>query len=313
MKKRIKVITIVGPTGIGKTNLSLELADRLANVEIISADSRQVYKFMDIGTAKPSAAELARVNHHFINTIYPNEYFSAGKYSREAREKIIWLIQNNRIPMVVGGSGLYIRALFDGFFEKEITDISIKKRLNKEMAETGIKPLYEKLCQLDPPSAEKIHPNNVHRIVRALEVYEITGVPLSEYHNEKTVPAPFDPLFIGLNIDRQQLYRQIEKRVDRMLEIGLVDEVKTLKNLGYQRTLNSQQTVGYREVFEYLEGELNYEEMERLIKQRSRNYAKRQLTWFGKEKRINWFDLESYKNFAEMVEKIFDFICKNLK
>ncbi|NOZ63306.1 MAG: tRNA (adenosine(37)-N6)-dimethylallyltransferase MiaA [Calditrichaeota bacterium] len=287
-----KVIFVIGPTGVGKTELSLVLAEKLGNAEIVSADSRQVYKYMDIGTAKPTPEELARIKHHFIDIKFPDEYYSAGQFGREARQTIRQLMQQNKTPLVVGGSGLYIRALADGFFEKEIFDPQVKLRLKQEISANGAEKAYERLKRIDPDGAEKIHPNDAHRIVRALEVYELTGAPLSQFQKQAAQKAGFEPLFFGLTRERQKLYQMIEQRVDHMLEQGLVEEVRDLRNRGYSADLNSMQTVGYREVFDYLRGDTDYDEMARLIKQHTRNYAKRQLTWFRKDERIRWVNLD---------------------
>ncbi len=305
MKNR--VLIIVGPTAVGKTGTASLIAKKLKNVEIISADSRQVYKLMNIGTAKPTPEELAIVPHHFIDIKYPDEYYSAGKFGREARQKIDELFIEDKIPFVVGGSGLYIRALVDGFFEKQIFDQQIKARLKQEMKEKGIAHLYERLKQVDPVSAEKIHQNNGHRIVRTLEVYELTGEPLSAFQSQEPLKANFEPIFIGLIRKREKLYQIIEERVNRMIEQGLVDEVINLKKLGYHSGLNSMQTVGYREVFEYLDGKIDFNEMVRLIKQHSRNFAKRQLTWFRKDKRIMWFDVDIFPNLAGLFDELLEY------
>ena len=302
MKK--KVLILVGPTAIGKTSLSLALAKQLTHAEIISADSRQIYKLMDIGTAKPTSEELASIPHHFINIKYPNEYYSAGKFGREARHVIDNLFNEAKLPLVVGGSGLYIRALVDGFFEKQVHDETIKARLKKEIDENGVTILYEWLLEVDPQSAEKIHPNDGHRIVRALEFYELTGELLSSFQQQESVKADFEPIFIGLIRNRKRLYQIIEQRVDQMLEKGLVQEVIDLKKLGYHSDLNSMQTVGYREVFDFLNEEISYDQMAGLIKQHSRNYAKRQMTWFNKDKRINWFDVELYPDLKKLCEEM---------
>lgn len=299
-----QVLIIVGPTAVGKTNLALSLARQIQNIEIISADSRQVYKFMNIGTAKPRPEELSTVPHHFIDIKYPDEYYSAGKYGREARQKIEELFRQKKIPIVVGGSGLYIRALVDGFFEKTVFDQQVKSRLKAEIQTQGLNALHERLKQVDPVSAEKLHPNDKHRIVRALEVYELTGTPLSEFQDQESSKANFDPLFVGLTRDRKQLYQIIEQRVDLMLDEGLVEEVIQLKKMGYHSGLNSMQTVGYREVFDYLDQKLDFNEMVQLIKQRSRNYAKRQMTWFRKDERIRWFDMDQFSDLEKFCIEI---------
>ncbi|MDZ7331517.1 MAG: tRNA (adenosine(37)-N6)-dimethylallyltransferase MiaA [candidate division KSB1 bacterium] len=302
-----KVLIIVGPTGVGKTSLSLELAERWRNAEIISADSRQVYRYLDIGTAKPTPQQRAKIPHHFIDIINPDEYYSAGRYGREARQRIEVLQSQGKSPIVVGGSGLYIRALVDGFFERQIYDQSIKARLKREMKEKGLAQLYQRLLQVDPIAAEKIHPNDHHRIIRALEVYELTGEPLSTFQAQASQRAEFEPVFIGLTRERNRLYQMIEQRVDEMLQQGLVAEVKHLISMGYHPQLNSLQTVGYREVFLYLDGHFDFDTMVKLIKQRTRNYAKRQLTWFRKDPRILWLDLDQFvdwKSICDAIERL---------
>lgn len=306
MKK--KVLFIVGPTAVGKTGVSLMLAKHFEQVEIISADSRQVYKLMDIGTAKPSPSELASVKHHFIDIKFPNQYFSAGKFGREARLVIKNLIASGKTPFVVGGSGLYIRALVDGLFEKQANSDEVKKRLKSEMMEIGIEALHRRLRENDPASAEKIHPNDGHRIVRALEVFELTGQPISQFYGDHAEPPSFEPIFVGLNRPRELLYRIIEERVDLMIEQGLVDEVKRLQQAGYGSNLNSLQTVGYREVFDYFEQKFDLDEMVRLIKQRTRNYAKRQLTWFRKDERVKWFGIDEKDNIEKTLTDILDYL-----
>lgn len=303
------VLIIIGPTAVGKTAISFKLANRLKNVEIISADSRQVYKYMDIGTAKPRKDELEKVNHYFIDIKLPDEYYSAGMYGRDARKKIEQLFESGKTPIVVGGSGLYIRALVDGFFEKRIADAEVRQRLKNELQQHGVTPLYERLQQVDEITAGKIHHNDGQRIVRALEVYELTGKPLSKFQKETSVKADFIPVFVGLNRERKLLYQVVEKRVDLMIKNGLVDEVSKLKEMGFVPPLNSLRTVGYRETFEYLANKIDFSEMVRLIKQRSRNYAKRQLTWFRQDKRIKWFNLDDYE---EDTEKLIDLIVERM-
>ena len=298
------VIFIIGPTAVGKTELGLLVAEALGNAEIISADSRQIYKFMDIGTAKPTPEELALIKHHFIDIKFPDEHYSAGKFGKEARERIRALQESGKRPIVVGGSGLYIRALVDGFFEKQIFDPSLKARLKEEMKQKGVHFLYRRLQQVDPDSAGKIHPNDGHRIVRALEVFELTGEPLSKFQKQVAHKADFNPLFFGITRERNELYEIIESRVDRMLKAGLVREVEELKARGYDEALNSMQTVGYREVVDYFRGTIDYDEMVALIKQHTRNYAKRQLTWFRKDQRVRWIHLhrnESAEKYTEMI------------
>ncbi len=306
---RNKVLLIVGPTGIGKTAVSVELAKRL-NAEIVSADSRQVYKYMVIGTAKPSPKQLAAVPHHFIDIKCPDEYYSAGQFGEEARQCIKEIIGRGKQPIVVGGSGLYIRALVDGLFEPKIADANIKAALKEEAQKNGIAALYQKLKTVDPLTAEKLNATDTQRILRALEVYQITGRHFSAYLQHNTQPADFAPYFIGLAMERSKLYAKIDSRVDAMIDEGLLDEVKTLQSKGYGLHLNALQTVGYKEAFMFLEKEITHTEMVSVIKQKTRNYAKRQFTWFRKDNRINWLDIDEFSNDADIGEHIYQIFSK---
>ncbi len=297
------VIIIVGPTAVGKTSLSLHIAGQLDS-EIVSADSRQIYKLMDIGTAKPTIEEQCLILHHFIDIKFPNEYYSAGQYAREARTTIQSIREKDRLPIVVGGSGLYIRALVDGFFTGEIADEAVKKKLIQEEDEKGLTFLYQKLIRVDPVLAQKLHPNDSQRIKRALEVWEVSGKPLSQFQKKPNNLANFNPVYLGLTMERERLYHRIERRVDQMLTDGLVDEVKSIAKLGYSKDLSALQTVGYKEVFQYLDKRINFNQMVELIKQKSRNYAKRQFTWFKKDRRINWYNITGPKDLQSLATTI---------
>ena len=303
-----RVPIIVGPTGVGKTEVALRLAEVLG-AEIISADSRQIYKLMDIGTAKPTPEQRSRVRHHFIDLLYPDQDYSAGEFGRQARARIRALLARGKIPIVVGGSGLYIRALVDGFSAPQVADREVREQLRHQAQTRGLDALYRELCRVDPESARRLHPHDRQRILRALEVYRITGRPLSQLWGEASPEPPdFHPLFFGLTRERRELYAHIERRVDHMIAQGLVEEVKSLKERGYHRGLNSMQTVGYREIFAYLEGECELAEAIHLIKRNTRHYAKRQLTWFGRDSRIEWLNLgkgteEIVRFILERVEK----------
>lgn len=303
MKKQ--VLLVVGPTGVGKTDLSISLAERL-DAEIVSADSRQIYKYMDIGTAKPSKTQLSAVPHHFIDIKKPDEYYSAGQYGNDARQCIDEIFARRKQPMVVGGSGLYIRALVDGLFEPKIADREIKIQLQSEVNTKGIAVLYDRLRQLDPATAARLHSTDTQRILRALEVQQIAGRPFSEFLQTKPKPADFAPVFVGLTRERQHLYARIDARVDDMLAMGLLAEVRKLQALGYSPDLNALQTVGYKEAFLHLAGKLTFEEMADLIKQKTRNYAKRQLTWFRKDRRIRWLNLDEFDQTPALVEHVCD-------
>ena len=286
-----KALVIVGPTAVGKTELSLRLA-KMVDGEIVSADSRQVYKGMDIGAAKPTPEERARAPHHFIDVKTPDQYYSAGEYGREARRCTQEIISRGRTPIIVGGSGFYIQALVDGLFAPRIADPRVKERWRAKIDDEGIDAVFEKLRAVDPQTAAVLHPNDIQRVVRALEVWELSGKPVSSFRKGEEEPADFQTVFVGLNRERPKLYNRIESRVDAMLRAGLIDEVKRLQQLGYGPQLNALRSVGYQEVFQYLRGELQLEEMTDKIKMNTRRYAKRQLTWFRRDDRIHWFALD---------------------
>jgi|WetSurMetagenome_2_1015567.scaffolds.fasta_scaffold44574_2 tRNA dimethylallyltransferase len=284
-----KYIAIVGPTASGKTAISIELAKAL-NGEIISADSRQIYKNIPISTATPTHKERQGIEHYFLEEIELGKEYNAGEFGKEARIKIEEIFRRGKFPLVVGGSGLYIKSLIDGFFEEEIESKEIRKELYVEMEKFGKEHLYEKLKKVDAESAEKITPNFYRRVIRALEVYYATGKKISDLQ-KLNVQTDFKAVQFGLMLDRDYLYERINKRVDKMIESGLLDEIKWLKDNGYHyKTHNSLNTVGIKEVFKYFEGEYTYEEMVNMIKQNTRRYAKRQMTWFRKDKRIKWID-----------------------
>jgi tRNA dimethylallyltransferase len=288
------LLVICGPTGVGKTRLAVKLARKL-NSEIIHADSRQVYRGMDIGTAKPSREELATVPHHMLDVVNPDESYNAGKYSRQASQIINHLHQEGKIPVVEGGTGLYIRALTDGIFDGPGANYVHREQLEKEADQKGVDVLYKRLQQLDPEASQRIQPADRMRIIRGLEVVETTGKPLSTWQKETPRP-PYNTLRFGLSLPRPMLYKRIEQRVDCMIERGLVDEVKELLEYGYSEDLNSMQGLGYKQTVLYLKGRISLDEAINLIKRDTRRFAKRQLTWFRKDNRIKWlnepFDLK---------------------
>lgn len=300
---KLTVPIIVGPTGVGKTRLSLILAEDLP-IDIISADSRQIYKLLNIGTAKPNKEVLQRIPHHFINILDPSEYFSSGKFAKLARKKIKQIARKNRIPLVVGGSGLYVKSLVDGIFDLEIHDEKIRDSLKQRIRSEGSEALYAELEKVDPALAERITRKDRQRIIRGLEVFIATGKKLSELQEEKTAAADFEPLFIGLTMNRNALYKRINQRVDRMLQEGLLVEVLYLKNLGYHPGMNALNTVGYKEVFSYLDNDISYDEMVDLIKRNTRHYAKRQYTWFNKEERIKWYHINAETTIEDVARMI---------
>jgi tRNA dimethylallyltransferase len=280
---------IVGPTGVGKTDLSLMVAEKLP-VEIVSADSRQIYRHLSIGTDKIADAIRKKILHHMIDICNPDEYFSAGMYSRIARKVIGEIQQRGKLPLVVGGSGFYISALVDGIFELDVHDNQVRAGLHERLRREGQEALYAELKKCDAEYAVKISHSDKQRTMRALEIYIVTGRSFSSWHERDTEPAPFKPLMIGLTMERQILYERIEKRVEKMLEAGLMDEVQKLIHMGYRPGMNALNTVGYKEAFQYLQGELTFDEMVDLIKRNSRRYAKRQLTWFRRDTRIRWIE-----------------------
>ncbi|MGK9477841.1 tRNA (adenosine(37)-N6)-dimethylallyltransferase MiaA [Melioribacter sp. OK-6-Me] len=286
-----KVILIVGPTCSGKTKLSLKLA-KILNTEIISADSRQIYKYLNIGTAKPSEEELKSIRHHFIDYLEPDATYNVSKYEKESLHIITNLIYKNKIPIVVGGSGLYIKAIVDGIFDTADTDEEYRAYLKEIRTRFGNEYLYKMLEMIDPLSARKMLPQNWKRVMRALEVFHITGKSIVKLQKEYERETDFEFLQFGLLWERSILYENIEKRVDEMINRGLVNEVKRILNMGYSEELNSLNTVGYKEIISYLNNKLSFEDAIRLIKRNTRRYAKRQMTWFRKDERIEWLKVE---------------------
>lgn len=302
LDKRL-VLFLVGPTGIGKTSLSDSIADNLP-VEIISADSRQIFKYLDIGTAKPPKKILDKTPHHLISFLRPDEHFSAGMYSKMSRKIVDQIFKRKRIPFVVGGSGLYIKALIEGFFELEIRDKKIRASLRHRLLDEGTEVLYNELKKYDPELAANIQPNDKQRILRGLEVFLTSGQKLSTLQEQPSVPPNFQPVIFGIRCDRKLLYQRINNRVDEMMQEGLLNEVVDLKKKNLSADLNALNTVGYKEVFEYLENITGYNEMVELIKRNTRRYAKRQMTWFNKNKNIRWKDIDANTDFVELATEI---------
>ena len=300
-----KVLFIVGPTAVGKSKLAIELAKKL-NGEIISADSMQVYIGMDIGTAKPAREELEEVPHHLINLIAPDKSWSVSDFVNNAKTLIEDICGKGKLPIVVGGTGLYLNALIEGYSFPEIKkDVQARLKLEHEAKVFGSLHLYERLKKIDPDTAANIHYNDTKRIIRALEVYELTGHPMSLLRTKDAESLEFKPVIIGLELDRHELYKRIEARIDEMLSKGLVDEVSGLIKEGYDPKLTSMQAIGYKEVAEHLHGKYTYDELVNILKQNTRNFAKRQLTWFRRFKNVNWFDVEKLKlgDIIDLIQK----------
>jgi tRNA dimethylallyltransferase len=285
-----RILIICGPTASGKSELALRLARELDG-EIISADSMQIYRGMDIGTAKPTAEEMADIPHHLLDVADPDTPFSAADFSDAASQAISGVIRRGRRPIVVGGTGLYIRALLHGLVDSPSGAGELRERLQGEARESGNLAMLERLRLVDPELAATIHPNNLVRIIRGLEVYHLTGIPLSRYQREHGFAGErFASLAIGIRVERQELYQRIEERVDRMLAAGLIDEVRRLVDAGFCPELKAMRSIGYRESCAYLSGELSLEETALLIKRNTRRYAKRQLTWFNADPDIIWLE-----------------------
>jgi tRNA dimethylallyltransferase len=287
-----KLVIVLGPTAVGKSEVVLELAPQ-RNAEIINADSQQVYRQMDIGTAKPSSKLRKRIPHHVIDVVDPDQEFNAAKYRELATASIHDIRKRGKQAIVCGGTGLYIKALTRGLFVGPAQNARIRAALTLEAEGSGLRPLYERLERVDPAATSWIHPNDRQRIIRALEVYELTGKPMSEWQKEHGFnEGPFEALKIGMVRDRAELYSLIDQRSDRMIEEGLVDEVKGLCEKGYGLGLKPLRSVGYKHVGFFLEGQMTLKDAVSLMKRDTRRLAKRQLTWFRSDKEIRWFHPE---------------------
>lgn len=282
---------IVGPTAVGKTALGIKLAQFLDG-EIISADSRQIYKELSIGSAKPTAQELALVPHHFIDELRLGEYYSAGLFAEQAAARIGEILERNRVPIVVGGSTLYLHALIHGLSPLIPSDMEVRTSIANRLADLGKEALYEQLCRVDPDSANTMDPTKTTRVMRALEVFELTGIPLSRFHDAPKTP-PYSFSVTVLTLDRSVLYRRIEQRVDSMLEAGLIGEVQNIRDMQLDRTLPALKSIGYKEALAYLDGLCTWPDMIEILKRNSRRYAKRQITWFRRYEAYQRIDADT--------------------
>lgn len=289
------VLFIVGPTASGKTKLSIELAKRF-NGEIVSADSMQIYKGMDIGTAKPDAIERDGIPHHLIDVCEIGDSFSVADYQAMAKEAIFEISSRGKLPIVVGGTGLYVDSVVNNTqFADHEDSTELRKRLSDELEKLGCEYMYARLLSVDPESAKKLHPNDTKRVLRALECFELTGVPKS-VHDEKSHNNDgfCKPLMIGLNYtDRELLYDRINKRVDMLIDMGLVNEIKGLSAIGLRESATAAQAIGYKELYGYIDGVESLDVATERLKQETRRYAKRQLTWFRRNKNINWINVDT--------------------
>ncbi len=302
------VLILLGPTAVGKTEISILLA-KLLKTEIISSDSMQIYKYMDIGTAKPSSQERTEVIHHMIDIVEPWEYFSTGDYIERVKTIIQNLLEKDKIPLIVGGTGLYLRAMTEGIFEGADADWNLRKELvEKEKKSPG--SLYQFLKDVDPQAASRINPKDLRRTIRALEVFFKENKSISDIQKKLTKPLPWEFIKIGITRDRKELYHRIEKRVDSMIKSGLIEEVREILNLIKKhhrgiKPIPSLQAIGYKEVAGYLSDLYSFDEAIRLIKKRTKNYAKRQFTWFKKEKDILWIDITGRADYEKIAEEVF--------
>ncbi len=309
-----KLLVIVGPTAVGKTEIAIKVAQRLDG-EIISADSMQIYRGMNIGTAKPTLEEQAGILHHMIDIVDPGEPFSVADYQKMAREKIKEVADRGRLPILAGGTGLYVRAVIDPYnFIPANTDWDLRSRLRQQARELGLEALYNRMSEVDPVAAERIHPNDERRIIRALEVYQTTGQPLSFWEQQPDEQRPiYDLIMIGLHRPRPELYDRINRRVDLMLEHGLLEEAQNLLAQGLDEKFIANQAIGYKEFFAYLRGEESLAEATEKLKQGTRRYAKRQLTWFRADRRIHWVQVGENRTAVELVNEILKIVADRWK
>lgn len=290
MAQKEKLVVIVGPTAVGKTALSLQLAQEFDG-EILSGDSMQVYRKLDIGTAKASPEELALVPHHLIDIVDPDEEYSVAIFQTMARRLISEINQRGHIPFIVGGTGLYIQSVTHSYeFAETAQDVELRDRLQRYADLEGVDALHQRLAAIDPITAERLHPNDVKRVIRAIEIYEVTGSRMADYQH-RAEQSSYDVSIIGLTMDRSHLYERINRRVDLMIEAGLVEEVRDLLDQGYDPNSAAMQGLGYKELVPYLYGEITLEKAIHDIKQRTRHFAKRQLSWFRRMPEIQWFDM----------------------
>ena len=307
-KKPLVILT--GPTAVGKTELSIRLAKAI-NGEIISADSIQVYKHMDIGSAKVTTEEMDGVKHYLIDVLEPTDEFNICVFKQMATEAMEEIYAKGKIPIIAGGTGFYIQSiLYDIEFAKEEGDKSYRHSLEEKARLEGVSVIHQMLENVDPKAASEIHKNNLKRVIRALEYYHETGQRISEHNEEQRAKtSPYNYKYYVLNMDREKLYSRINLRVDIMLENGLVEEVQKLKTMGYDKDLVSMQGIGYKEIRQYVDGELSYEDAVELLKKNTRNFAKRQLTWFRREPEVTWLN---HEDFDGDKDKILEFILTDL-
>lgn len=305
-----KICILAGPTAVGKTEVSLALARNLCG-EIISADSAQVYKYMDIGTAKLSEDEMQGIRHYMIDEVTPDMDFSVAHFKERAELYIKDIGERGKLPIITGGTGLYINSLLNNLdFTDSICDEEFRKEMKEIAVQKGSAYVHSMLEAVDPAAYKRLHPNDLRRVIRALEVYKHTGRPISYFQEEsRKQPPRYQYAYISLTMERQKLYDRIDRRVDKMIASGLIEEVEGLLRMGYGRELNSMQALGYKEIADYLNGLITKEEAVRILKRDTRHYAKRQLTWFRGDKRVNWVHIDSFYRKDLLLENIIRYIA----
>lgn len=305
-----KICILAGPTAVGKTEISLALARSLCG-EIISADSAQVYKYMDIGTAKLKEEEMQGISHYLIDEVTPDIDFSVAEFRERAEPYIRDISERGKLPIITGGTGLYINSLLNNLnFTDSISDEEYRKEMQEIAHVKGAAYIHSMLEAVDPEAYKKLHPNDLRRVIRALEVYKHTGRPISYYQEEsRKQPPKYQFAYIALTMDRQRLYDRIDERVEKMIAEGLVEEVEGLLSKGYDSKLNSMQALGYKEVVNFLNGFTTKDETVRILKRDTRHYAKRQLTWFRNDRRVNWVDVDSFYKKKDLMENIIRYIA----
>lgn len=305
------LIILTGPTAVGKTDLSIQLA-KAVDAEIVSADSMQIYKYMDIGSAKVTEEEMQGVKHYLVDEIEPDMPFSVSEYKRMAEEYIDEISSIGKNVIVTGGTGLYLNSLiYDMDFGKSDANQELREELNKELEENGPAYMYEKLVSLDKEAAERIHPNNTKRVIRAIEV-AMSGEKMNDFSKDLRYNKKYRPIIIVLNRDRQALYDRINLRVDIMLKNGLIEEVKGLLEKGYTKDMISMQGIGYKEIIKYFDGEYTLDEAIEIIKRDSRRYAKRQLTWFRRYEDAKWFEIDKFDSAEELKDAVVSYVKEML-
>ena len=310
--KKIPLIILTGPTAVGKTDLSIKIAKDL-DAEVISADSMQIYEYMDVGSAKVTKEEMDGIHHYMIDEVKPDFKFSVSEFQLRADKYIDEIIEKNKLPLVTGGTGLYLNSLiYNMDFAKSDANNELRESLRLELEEHGIDYMHEKLRSLDEESANRIHKNNTKRVIRALEVC-LSGEKMNDFSRDLKFNDKYEPIIIVLNRERDHLYERINKRVDIMFEKGLIDEVKNLLNMGYSKDLVSMQGIGYKEIIKYLDGEYTYDEAIEVIKRDSRRYAKRQITWFKRYESAKWFNLDEYNDFNILEKDVLTYIENKIK